>query len=351
MNKLDNIHYSFREIDGYNKKINFIISGRGPGKTTIFWITKAYEAFKRYKGTTVVFRRKAIAITEAYIKSIQFIINKFVDPSLEITYKQSSLKDGVVVCYIDKQPFISIVALSIDVNRAKSLIIPNLAYGVFDEFIINPKYGEKYLPNEVEKFKEIYNTYFREDDFKAKMYFLGNPYTVYNPYFLDYGVDFNNMVPGTIQAGNTWVVQNYKMKPELLKHMLEVNPLYQEDEEYKAYALEGKSVNDINIRIGKMKNNYKLMQLISIGKQTIGIYRNWDFSNHDDSYYCEYFKNKNTSRDAFCFDFNDLMEGKIYYSRYENSRFEAFKAALRQNRVEFENPAVYNQIIEVYSYL
>ena len=201
------------------------------------------------------------------------------------------------------------------------------------------------------EFLEIYNTYFRIDDFKAKMYFLGNPYTIYNPYFLYYGVNFNELRPGNIQSGKTWVVQNYKMNPKLLEHMLEVNPLYQEDEEYKAYALEGKSVNDTNIRLGKMKNNYKLMHLISIGKATIGIYRNFDFNNRDDSYYCEYFKNNNCNRDVFCFDFNDLMEGKVVYSRFESSRFEAFKNALRLNRVEFENPAVYNQIIEIYSYL
>ena len=65
----------------------------------------------------------------------------------------------------------------------------------------------------------------------------------------------------------------------------------------------------------------------------------------------EYFKNNNCNRDVFCFDFNDLMEGKVVYSRFESSRFEAFKNALRLNRVEFENPAVYNQIIEIYSYL
>ena len=351
MRKLDDIHYSFREIDGYNKHINFIISGRGPGKTTVFWIKKAYQAFKNNKGTTLVFRRKAIAITEAYIKSIQFIINEFVDPEAELTFKRSSLKDGVVLVYCGKDLFLNIIALSIDANRAKSMIIPNLAYGVFDEFIINPKWGEKYLPDEVDKFLEIYNTYFRIDDFKAKMYFLGNPYTIYNPYFLYYGVNFNELRPGNIQSGKTWVVQNYKMNPKLLEHMLEVNPLYQEDEEYRAYALEGKSVNDTNIRLGKMKNNYKLMHLISIGKATIGIYRNFDFNNRDDSYYCEYFKNNNCNRDVFCFDFNDLMEGKVVYSRFESSRFEAFKNALRLNRVEFENPAVYNQIIEIYSYL
>jgi hypothetical protein len=36
--KLDNLHYSFTKIDGYNKPFNFIISEREAGKSTALWL-------------------------------------------------------------------------------------------------------------------------------------------------------------------------------------------------------------------------------------------------------------------------------------------------------------------------
>ena len=45
--ELDNLHYDFREIDGYNKPFNIVISPREPGKTTMAWNQKVYRPWQK----------------------------------------------------------------------------------------------------------------------------------------------------------------------------------------------------------------------------------------------------------------------------------------------------------------
>jgi hypothetical protein len=97
--------------------------------------------------------------------------------------------------------------MSIDITAIKSLVVTNLGNIVTDEFICNPKFGEKYLKNEAEKFMEIYNTFRRENP-NVKCWFLGNPYSLYNPYFMFFGVPTAKLKAGVILTdGKTWVVE------------------------------------------------------------------------------------------------------------------------------------------------
>ena len=45
--KLDDLHYTTRKIDGYNKPFNFIISAREAGKSTYITLKKVYEQFEK----------------------------------------------------------------------------------------------------------------------------------------------------------------------------------------------------------------------------------------------------------------------------------------------------------------
>lgn len=296
MVKRDKIHYSFNRIDGYNKAFNYVVSSRETGKSVAWVLDKAYKKFKKSGKTALVIRRRTVDITEAYILSIQFIINKFADEKARFSFQKSALHDGVVYINLDGKPFLGIVALSIDINRIKSLILPNVDTVIFDEFIINPRYGEKYLKNEVEKFKEVYNTFRRECDGLLKCYFCGNPYTRYNPYFLDTGAPLDRILPDTIFAGENWVIESYKMHPNLYEKIKKENPLYKPDDVYTNYALNGESVNDSNIKIIKPKNNFKLFLLCNVYNQTIGIFKNPAPMGDEIRFYCRPCEYNNTKK-------------------------------------------------------
>ena len=81
---MDNIHYNFRSINGYNKPINIVISPREPGKTSMAWMQLVYLPYKKTGKPWIYFVRQTNEITEALITSIEDIFNKFT-PHIPVT--------------------------------------------------------------------------------------------------------------------------------------------------------------------------------------------------------------------------------------------------------------------------
>ena len=175
----DNIHFSLRTINGYNLPFNFIISEREAGKSTAIWL-QSYDTWCKEGKTTLVIRRKVVHITKAYIDDICQIIRKFRDESCMFEYSQSTIKEGIVDIYINEKRFVRICALSVDITALKSLVLRDLKFIIFDEVLCNTRFGERYLKDEATKYMECYNTFRRESE-NLKCYFLGNPYSLYNP--------------------------------------------------------------------------------------------------------------------------------------------------------------------------
>lgn len=351
MKQLDNIHFSSRKIDSYNLPFNFIISEREAGKSTNIWL-KCYHAFCDNEQTTLVIRRKITHITKAYIDDIAQIINKFTDDKIQFQYSQSSLKEGIVDIYINDKRFMRICALSCDITAIKSLVLLNLKFIIFDEFICNQRFGEKYLKDEATKFMEVYNTFRRESE-GLKCYFMGNPYSLYNPYFMFFNVNTARLSRGAIITDKkSYVIQCYEICEELRKKILEENPLYQFDNAYTKYAFEGKNVNDLNIIIkDKCPPNFKLLYVFKSANRYIGLYRAsiWDDIG-DVLYYCQFINGNQVSkrRDIICFDFEELVDRVVMLSPDERYKFQKIKDAMRKRLIAFNSIECYYLIEEIY---
>ena len=351
MVKRDNIHFNFRTIDGYNLPFNFIVSEREAGKSTAFWLDKAYKSFCENGATTLVIRRRVVHITKAYIDDIAQIINKFTDDRVVFQYSQSSIKDGIVDIYINDKRFMRICALSIDITALKSLVLRDLKYIVYDEFICNQRgFGEKYLSAEAEKFMEVYNTFRRESE-DLKCYFLGNPYSYFCPLWIFFNVDTSKLRRGAIISDKkSYVIQCYEITPELRSKILAENPLYQFDNSYTKYAFEGVNVNDQNIIIMKDKpEGFRLLYVFKHSGKYIGIYRK-DFWVDGIGYYGEFLNPSKISkrRDIICFDFEELVEKTIMLSPDERYRFQRIKEAMRKRLIAFESIECYYLTEDIY---
>ena len=348
--ELDNLHYNFRQVDGYNVPFNMVISEREVGKSTAFWL-KAYKGFEKYGTTILVIRRKVVHITKAYIDDIAQIINKFTDDKVVFQYNQSSIKEGIVDIYINDKRFMRVCALSVDITALKSLVLRNLGYIVFDEFICNQRFGEKYLKDEASKFMEVYNTFRRESE-KLKCYFLGNPYSLFNPYFMFFNVDTSKLKRGAIITDKkSYVIQCYEMLPELREKILKENPLYQFDNAYTKYAFEGKNVNDENIIIrSKLPPNFKLLYVFKSANRYIGLYRQDIFFESDILYYVEFIPVEKISkrRDIICFEFEELVERVVMLSPDERCKFQKIKDAMRKRLIAFNSIECYYLLEEIY---
>lgn len=347
----DNIHFNTRTIDGYNMPFNFIISEREAGKSTAIWLDKAYKSFKDNGSTTLVVRRKVVHITKAYIDDIQQIINKFTDDNVTFQYSQSSIKDGIVDIYINDKRFMRVCALSTDITALKSLVLLNLKFIIFDEFICNQRFGEKYLKDEATKFMEVYNTFRRESE-GLKCFFLGNPYSLYNPYFMFFNVPTAKLKRGTIITDKkSFVVQCYEISEALKQKILSENPLYQFDNAYTKYAFEGKNVNDENIVIiEKLPENFRLLYVFKSANKYIGLFKA-NYWEEDTILYYAMFMNPNSiskRRDIICFDFEELVDRTVMLSPDERYKFQKIKDAMRRRLIAFDKIECYYLLEEIY---
>ena len=351
MVKQDNIHFSLRTINGYNLPFNFIISEREAGKSTAIWL-QSYDTWVKEGKTTLVIRRKVVHITKAYIDDICQIIRKFRDESVKFEYSQSTLKEGIVDIYINEKRFVRVCALSVDITALKSLVLRDLKYIIFDEVVCNTRFGEKYLKDEATKYMECYNTFRRESE-NLKCYFLGNPYSLYNPYFLFFGVDTSKLKRGAIITDKkSYVIQCYEITQELRQKILAENPLYQFDNSYTKYAFEGKNVNDENIIIrAKLPPAFKLLYVFKNSNKYIGLYRKdvWDLDS-DIYYYAQFIEPGAISkrRDIICFDFEELVERVIMLSPEEKWKFQKIKDAMRKRLIAFNSIECYYLLEEIY---
>lgn len=373
----DNLHYSFRPIDGYNKAFNIVISPREPGKTTSMWMDKIYLPWKKNHKPWIYLVRQAVEIDDALIESIfSTNMNKFTDDNLQPIYKASSFSDGIVDIFLEvkhlekkevkqddgslkmedvevseKHLFFRIVSLNIKMYRIKKAILRNIAGVFMDEFIINPEFAEKYLPKEFERLQEAYSTWRREADGVLKMYFCGNPYSLFNPLFVGLKVDIAKLKRDSFYVGDTFVIHWAILTEALRQKILEENPFYKFDEEYANYAVEGCAVNDKNIKLGKQPRNFYLSFVLKMNGKFIGVFQNNYMESLEDRYFCKFLDEVSARRTIYCFDFTEMVERSILVSMDERMKLKRYKEAMRKRLVTFEDINVYYYMEEVYKNL
>ena len=373
---------SWRTLDGFNKAINCFISPREPGKTDTTWWEKIFSNWMEDNRPWAYLVRQVVEITEAMIQDIENIINKWSIEPVTLEYTKGAFKDGIVDIKIKGKLFIRIIALSITLRRIKLAKIPNIAGVFMDEYIINPKSGEKYIPDEYFKIKELYTTYRREYQGKGmmKMYFCGNPYSLFNPLFVGLGVDVSLLrkdkyiqdgeddvtysfpdgitfedkkykCSHNVCVGHTYAIEWGALHPILKRWLLEKNPFYQFDEEYNQYALEGMAVNDRNIKLSKQPRNFYLAFVLKMSGKNIGIFQNNYLEELEDKYFCKFLDEVSARRTIYCFEFEEMVERSILMSIDERLKLQRFKNAMRKRMVSFEDINVYYYIEEAYKNL
>lgn len=353
MIELDNLHYDYSKVDSYNKPFNFIMSPREPGKTSMMWLKKIYFKWKVNKRPWIYCTRTSVEITSALIDSIaDTIINKFTDDNVVLKYNKGNFKDGIVDIFINDELFFRTVSLSIPLRRIKLAVVKNIAGVLMDEYIINPKLKERYIKNEAFIIKEAYTTWRRESTGILKWYFLANPYSLFNPLFLDWKVDLKRLKRDSFYVGDNFVIHWAILNPELKEHLLKVNPLYKFDEDYQDYALDGIAINDKNIKLSSLPRKYYLRYVLLIGDRYIGIYSNPNYT-EEDRFHCKYVDLSvlSKNRSIYCFSIEELVERTSVISSEERFMLQVLKTAMRTRSVTFEDINIYYLMLEVYKAL
>lgn len=348
--KYDDLHYSFRAVDGFQKAFVFVMSCREPGKTTSMW-RKIYEGWKRDKRPWIVLTRTSVEISEAFLTSIQDSqINKFHDDQIQFKYNKGTFKDGIVDVKIGDEIFFRIVSLSIPLRRIKLAVLRNVKAAFMDEYIIDPRTGEKYITEEAFKIQEAYTTWRRECDGLFKMYFCGNQYSLFNPLFVAWNVDTGKLRKDDFYVGQHFVIHWAVINPKLREKLLQENPLYQFDEDYTSYALEGLPINDRNIPLGDQPEGFYLRFIFTIGGKKISIFQSGT-PGGSPAFYCEFSKNVSSERLVYCFDLADIIKGTQLISVDAKIRLARFKDCITRGEVIFSEIPVYYLILEAWKQL
>lgn len=358
----DNLHWDFREVDGYDLPFNFIVSEREAGKSTSAW-RKNKINFEN-GCTFLLTRQQKVSLSDIYINDCSKLMNKFINKETErydFLFSKSALEKGIVDVYAQKRKkgskariMFRAVALSNSMSDTKSLFLPKCKYHFADEFIKNTREGEYYLKGEVFRYKELINTFQRESGGKFKSYQFGNPYSRANPYFVEFGVDISKLKRGSIYVDRERgvLVQCYEIKPELREKIRETNPLYKFSDEYTKYAFDGMAINDMHMAIvQKQPKNFRLMLAVRIDGHIVGIYQTQNFMSFDFVYWIGPTSELGASRLVYAFDFKDLQHNAILIDKYGRHLLGDFAAAMRTRKVAFANSQYGTWAEEIYNYL
>lgn len=187
-------YYDYGMILSHHAEWNFIIGGRGLGKT--------YGAKKRaikraiqYGEMFILLRRhktELVKAKETFFADIadefpewefrvnggNFEMSMFVPPELDEEGKAKKVKKNwILIGYA--------MALSVG-QQAKGSSFHLVKTIIFDEFIKEDG-PTNYLPNEVDVFRNFFSTVDRWKD-KTTVFFLANALSIANPYFIRFGI-------------------------------------------------------------------------------------------------------------------------------------------------------------------
>lgn len=168
-------------VKSYNKFINFIVGGRGIGKTYGFKV----DSIKHFKKTG-----KQFFYFKRHTTDMSTIDTFFNDISHEFPEDELSVKGGKKYnkFYINDE----ICGYSMPLSRYKTLkssSFVNVDTIIFDEFLPEKGGYNLYIPNEVELFLNAIDSIFRQRE--GHVYLLANKTSISNPYFNYFNISVN----------------------------------------------------------------------------------------------------------------------------------------------------------------
>lgn len=182
-----NIWWDINRTASYNALFNFIIGNRGAGKT-YGSLVRAIKKFINSPDTNpcqfIYLRRMKTELKKLTSADHGRLFDK-----VQQEFPTHKLEARGDVLYCDKKIMGYAVPLS-TATILKSDAFPFVQTIIFDEFIIDNTKTYHYLPDEVRKFEDFYETVARPGNDPDRpdviVWFLSNAVTINNPYFMEY---------------------------------------------------------------------------------------------------------------------------------------------------------------------
>lgn len=330
-------YYKIDKIMSMNAVYNFIVGGRGIGKTYGFKKYALDAYFKR--GDQFIYLRRYKSemkgrgeffadIAHLYPKYDFRVFGKAAQCAPVETREDNKRKWDTMGFFI---------ALSVAQNE-KSVPYPHVKTILFDEFIIE-KGMIKYLPDEAHVFNNFYSTVDRNLD-KTRVFFMANSVSVMNPYFLEYKIRPDQI--GELQKSHGGFVATHFPDSAAFK-----NEIYQtrfgqfvKDTEFADFAIES-GFADGHLHMVNMKpSEAKYQYTLELPQGTVSV---WYYGT---GYYHTQMKRPGNEI-FFTFNEENMDEGKILLQK--NDRLVGrLRTAFSHARMSFDAPETRNIFIDIF---
>ena len=174
-------YYSFNKLLSYQATYNFIVGGRGIGKTYGAKVLAIQDAIKKHE--EFIYLRRYKSELKGRFSFFSDLLAEFPEEEFRIDGLTAQIKDPIAKSGWRTIGYFAALSTS---QTLKSVSYPKVTKILFDEFIIE-KGSIHYLPNEVKIFNDFYSTVDRWKD-KTKVFFIANSISVMNPYFIEFDI-------------------------------------------------------------------------------------------------------------------------------------------------------------------
>lgn len=328
----------------YNRIYNFVVGVRGGGKT----FNTLLHAIKRFEKTGEQFiylRRRGVDLDDACHRKEGgdlFSDIRHHGYFKGVDLKVAADKSGGYNFYYNGKIMGYGKALS---TARRSTSLPLVKLIIFDEFLIDDRNRhDRYLNSgdEFFLFNNFYETIARGRD--IPVLFLGNAFSMVNPYFIELGIRIDNPVENKIYKGKSWTLVFWRDEDYIKKR--EQTQFYQATKgtAFNEHAFGNHFYLDRTDFVKKRpKDSEHQFSLVYLGK-TYGVWVDWDKG----EYYVST-KGANTSREkTISLSLADNKPNNVSIRRYRNMPFmRAFRMAVDNNSVYFDSLETYQRMHEV----
>ena len=320
--------YNFSEVLSQNAVYNFIIGGRGLGKT--YGAKKhVIKKFLRHGEQFIYLRRYK---TEMGAKSSFFadIMEEFPGEVFRVEGHLAQILDKERSTD-DDQKWLTMgyfIALS-NAQSKKSIAYPDVTTIIFDEFIIE-KGAIHYLPDESKVFNDFYSTVDRWKD-KTRVLFLANALTIMNPYFLAFKIEPDGR--GLVKYFDGFVCVHYPDSEAFKAGVFKTRfGQFIQGTEYADYSV-GNMFHDNHGNLIEVKTE-EAKYFLTL-ETTSGIFSIWVDSYVDTTYYVQ---RKRPKEEGIFTTILKNVSDDVMFLPYSHKILANLRAAYSTGRVLFDSP-------------
>jgi len=340
-------YYEYNKVLSYNGTYNFIVGGRGLGKT-FGGKKKAFNDFIKTGDQFIYLRRYKPELAASKQTFFADIMHEFPNYDFRVSGGEAQIAPKSDAgektrAWLTMGYFI---ALS-QAQANKSVSFHNVKTIIFDEFIIEVG-NSHYISNEATVFNNFYSTVDRWQD-KTKVFFLANSVSIMNPYFMEYNIKPDETGKEFVTSNS--VVVNNKKKFFIVCHFPDAenfkNSVYEtafgqfiKETEYANYAVGNEFADNAGNLINAKGAEARYLFSLETKKGKFSVWIN--------SFTRQYFVQAKIPKTEVVYTMlpDKMSEDKILMS-FSDLPLAQLRTAFRQGRVLFDEPQTRNAFTEI----